>query len=161
MRRLFITLTVSLMLLASAVVAQAAPRAWTAHLSGDQEVPAVETRATGQAVLKVGRDGESIDYKLIVANIEDVSMAHLHLAPAGENGDVVTWLYPEDGPPPALIEGRSDGILARGTITEDDLVGPLAGEDLDALLEEIADGLIYVNVHTVANPGGEVRGQVD
>lgn len=161
MRRLFIMVTVILMLLASAVMAQAAPRALTAHLSGDQEVPAVETRATGQTVLKVARDGESIGYKLIVANIEDVTMAHLHLAPAGANGPVVTWLYPEDGPPPELIEGRSDGILARGTISEDDLVGPLAGEDLDTLLEEIADGQIYVNVHTLANPGGEVRGQVD
>lgn len=159
MRRLFITLTVSLMLVANAVAAQAAPRVWTAHLSGGQEVMPVETRATGQAVLRVARDGESIAYTLIVANIEDVSMAHLHLAPAGENGPVVTWLYPEDGPPPELIEGRSSGILARGTITADDLVGPFAGADLDALLEAITAGEIYVNVHTTANPGGEVRGQ--
>lgn len=129
------------------------------HLSGDEEVEPVDTRAQGQAIFRLSADGESLDYKLIVANIENVMMAHIHLAPAGENGGVVVWLYP-DSPPPQLIEGRTQGVLAEGTITADDLVGDLAGEDLDVLLEEMRTGGAYVNVHTTQNPGGEVRGQI-
>lgn len=136
-----------------------AARNFVAPLEGAQEVPPVETRARGMAHFQLSRDGSEISYRLIVANIEDVLMAHIHLAPAGQNGGVVVWLYP-DGPPPQLIEGRSDGVLATGTITSSDLVGSLGGETLDALLDEIRNGGAYVNVHTSANPGGEIRGQI-
>lgn len=132
-------------------------RNFRTHLKGENEVPAVETNAQGQAIFKV--EGTSIHYKLIVANIEDVRMAHIHNAPAGENGGVVVWLYPS-APPPQLIEGRFQGILAEGTITADDLVGSLEGESLDRLLDEMKAGNTYVNVHTVEHGGGEIRGQI-
>lgn len=131
-----------------------------AHLTGDQEVPAVETKATGQAIFKLSKDGAELSYKLIVANIENVHMAHIHYAPTGSNGPVVVWLYPTDGPPPSLIEGRKDGILAEGIITEDDLRGALTGESLEELLEGMIAGNTYVNVHTIQNPAGEIRGQI-
>ncbi|MDR8392860.1 CHRD domain-containing protein [Aliifodinibius sp. S!AR15-10] len=134
-------------------------RNFRTHLTGDQEVPAVETDAQGQATFQVSKDGTSISYKLIVANIENVLMAHIHLAPAGQNGGVVVWLYPS-APPPQLIEGRSDGVLAEGTITADDLVGALAGQTLDDLLNAMKAGNTYVNVHTSQNPPGEIRGQI-
>lgn len=127
------------------------------HLKGENEVPAVETDAQGQAIFKV--EGDSIHYKLIAANIEDVRMAHIHNAPAGENGGVVVWLYPS-APPPQLIEGRFQGVLAEGTITAGDLVGSLAGESLDMLLDEMKAGNTYVNVHTVEHGSGEIRGQI-
>lgn len=130
-----------------------------AHLSGDQEVPSVETNATGQAIFKLSKDGTELYYKVIVANIENVLMAHIHWAPAGENGGVVAWLYPA-GPPPALIPGRFSGILAQGTITADDLVGDLAGMSLEDLVAQMLADQTYVNVHTTQNPGGEVRGQI-
>lgn len=129
------------------------------HLKGENEVPSVETNAQGQATFKLSNDGESIHYKLIVANIENVLMAHIHNAPAGVNGGVVVWLYPSS-PPPQLIEGRFQGVLAEGTITSDDLVGDLAGQTLEDLLDEMKAGNTYVNVHTTQNPGGEVRGQI-
>jgi hypothetical protein len=110
-------------------------------------------------VVKVSADGKSLSYKLIVANIENVLQAHIHVAPAGENGPVVAFLYPS-GPPPVLIPGRSDGVLASGTITAANLVGPLAGESLDVLVDEIREGNTYVNVHTTQFPGGEIRGQL-
>lgn len=160
MRRLLLLMFATLMVLAGTAAADAGPRTFTAHLSGDQEVPAADTAAQGQVVLKVARDGQSIDYRLLVGNIDDVLMAHLHLAPAGSNGGVVAWLYP-DGPPPNLIEGRVNGVLATGTITADDLTGPLAGADLDALVDALASDGIYANVHTPDFPGGEIRGQVD
>jgi len=143
----------------STSVATAAPSTHTAHLTGQQEVPPAETAAQGQLILRQSPEGASIDYRLIVANIDDVLMAHLHMAPAGANGGVVAWLYPE-GPPPQLIPGRTNGTLVTGSITADDLVGGLAGEDLDALVDAIEAGTIYVNVHTPDHPGGEIRGQL-
>jgi hypothetical protein len=119
----------------------------------------VDTDAQGQATFKLSKDGESIEYKLIASNIDNVLMAHIHLAPAGVNGGIVVWLYP-DGPPPQLIQGTFNGVLAQGVITEADLVGDLAGQDLDALVDAMLAGNTYVNVHTTANPGGEIRGQL-
>jgi hypothetical protein len=143
--------------LTTAVTAQ--PRTATAHLSGANEVPANDSRATGQAIFQLSRDGQSISYRLIVANIENVTMAHIHLAPAGANGPVVVWLYPS-APPAQLIPGRSSGVLATGTFTAENLVGPLAGQSLDALLDAFLGGDLYVNVHTSQYPPGEVRGQI-
>jgi hypothetical protein len=160
-RRLWISLSLALiaiLLLASAALANG-NRNYTASLKGENEVPAVETNAQGQAIFHLSKDGTELHYKLIVANIENVLMAHIHLAPAGANGGVVAWLYPS-APPPQLIEGRTDGILAEGTITADDLVGALAGLSLQDLIDEMDAGGAYVNVHTSAYPGGEIRGQI-
>lgn len=161
MRRLAVLVTALALLVAGAMPALSRGNSpnFATHLSGEEEVPAVETRAQGQATFKLSKDGDSLSYKLIVANIEDVLMAHIHLAPAGANGGVVAWLYP-DGPPGILIPGRFNGVLAEGVITADDLVGSLAGEDLDALIAAFENGMAYVNVHTTENPGGEVRGQI-
>ena len=145
--------------LKSAAAGKQAVLNFRAHLSGDQEVPPVETRATGQAIFQLSRDGTELSYRLIVANIENVRMAHIHLAPEGQNGPVAVWLYPE-GPPPQLIEGRFSGVLATGVITADDLVGPLEDAELSDLVELMADGQTYVNVHTSQFGAGEVRGQI-
>lgn len=135
-------------------------RNFRTHLSGDNEVPSVETTAQGQAIFQLDRSGDELEYKLIVANIDDLLMAHIHLGAPDENGPVVVWLYPADGPPPELIEGRFDGVLAESTISDGDLVGPLEGEPLDELLSAIRSGNAYVNVHTTAHPAGEIRGQI-
>jgi hypothetical protein len=52
------------------------------------------------------------------------------------------------------------GELAKGTITDKNLVGPLAGKTIADLVKLIKDGGAYVNVHTPAHPGGEIRGQI-
>ncbi len=136
------------------------PMNFTAHLSGDQEVDPVVTDATGQAVFQLSKDGSSLSYKLIVANIDNVRMAHIHLAPAGQNGGVVVWLYPS-GPPPILIEGTFNGVLAEGVITDANVVDP---PNIDLTLADVVDAMMagnaYVNVHTLAFPGGEIRGQI-
>ncbi len=131
----------------------------TSHLGGNNEVPPVDTRAQGQVKVQLSKDGNSLHFKLIVANIENVTMAHFHLAPEGVNGPVVVWLYPS-GPPAQLIPGRSQGPLSEGEVTAANLVGPLAGQSMTELAEAIRNGNIYVNVHTSAYPGGEVRGQL-
>jgi len=104
---------------------------------------------------------------LIVANINNVVAAHIHSGAAGVNGPVVAFLA---GPFPAG-SGRTDGVLAEGTITAANLVGPFAGHPLSHLVEAMRAGNTYVNVHTndgVAPtntgpgdfPGGEIRGQI-
>lgn len=129
-------------------------------LAGDEEVPAVDTRARGAAKFQLSADGESITYRLNVANIEDVLQSHIHIGEAGSNGPVVVFLYPS-APPAMLIPGRSDGTLATGVITAANLRGILAGQPLSVLWDHIQAGNAYVNVHTVANPGGEIRGQLN
>jgi hypothetical protein len=130
------------------------------HATGAEEVPANDSDGQGQAVFRLSDDGMTLSYKLIVANIENVTQSHIHLAPAGSNGGVVVWLYPETGQAPQLIPGRTQGVLAEGEITSADLVGALAGADLDTLLSELRAGNAYVNVHTLQLPGGEIRGQL-
>jgi hypothetical protein len=161
MRRLIVVLAVFALFVAGAVPALSANSAknFRTHLTGAEEVPAVETRAQGQAIFKLSPDGTELHYKLIVANIENVTMAHIHLAPVGQNGGVVAWLYPK-APPPQLIPGRVQGVLAEGTITAANLVGDLAGQPLSALIDHMNKDNAYVNVHTSQFPGGEVRGQI-
>ena len=138
---------------ATAVIAKSGNH--NTHLAGRNEVPAVVTGAQGEAKFKISDDGLSIEYKLIVANIEDVEQAHIHLAPAGVNGPVVAFLF-------GFVAGGVDvnGELASGTIVAGDLVGPLAGRPLSELITAIESGGAYVNVHTVAHKGGEIRGQL-
>ncbi len=143
------------------------------HLSGEEEVPVRETQAQGQAIFQVSRDRTSISYKLIVANIENVFQAHIHLGPVGVNGPIVTWLYPTTAPVAGPAGGgRLNGVIAEGTITAANLVGLLAGQPLSALIDGINGGNTYVNVHTNDGiaptntgpgdfPGGEIRGQID
>jgi hypothetical protein len=152
-------LIVIALLLMTLGTVSAQSRNYRAHLSGGEEVPPNTSLAQGQANFQLGKDGTELHYKLIVANIENVTMAHIHLAAAGENGPVVVWLYPSAAPP-QLIPGRSNGLIAQGTITASNLVGPLAGQSLDDLLAVINAGTAYVNVHTSQFPGGEVRGQI-
>lgn len=132
---------------AAQVDARASNFNFVATLSGDNEVPPVNTDATGVCVVKIARDESSIDWKLIVANIENVIAAHFHKAPPGVNGGVVVGIHG------GLVEDP-DGVLSMGTITD-------ADTDLATFIDDIRNGDIYVNVHTTANQGGEIRGQVD
>lgn len=155
MRDVRVVLWLVVTVLVGAAASAAQNRNFATHLSGDNEVAPVETRAQGQAVFTLSRDGTELQFRLIVANITDVFAAHIHLAPAGVNGPVVVTLYP--GPP---ISGRVQGTLAQGTITAGNLAGPLAGQPLSALIDAMGAGNTYVNVHTTAHPGGEIRGQI-
>ena len=169
------SLTVTFLLivvLATAGIAAAAPnRNYRAHLNSANA--GVESLAQGQAVFQFSKNGEVLTYKLIVANVENIWMAHIHLAAEpGGNGPPVVWLYPDAPPPPSeSIAGRSDGVLAEGTVSAADLAGPLAGKSLDDLRAAIEQGLAYVNVHTNdfadppnSGPGdfrpGEIRGDI-
>lgn len=143
-------------------VASAGRRPWDylAYLDGGSQVPPVETGARGLAAFELGGAGAALHYAVYVLNIEDATMAHVHRGRAGKEGPVVAWLYPTSGPRPKPVEGNFGGVLARATLTAGDLVGPLEGMSMGEFVAAIEAGAAYVNVHTAANPGGEIRGQI-
>jgi len=155
-----ITLVVLMTLLATIGTALAA-ESTTVYRTGLSGEPAGSgSDAHGNAVFMFKDDGSQMKYKLVVNGLEDVFMAHIHVAAdPGGNGPVVLWLYP-DAPPPSLIEGTFNGLLGSHTVTSGDLTGPLAGMSLDDLRAAIEEGRAYVNVHTTAFPGGEIRGTI-
>lgn len=129
-------------------------RIFTSQLSGDQQVPPVTTEARGLAVFWLGSDGKQLHYRLLVSNLRDVTMAHIHLGTSGQNGPhVVTLFHPMS---PVTVTGE----LASGTITSAQLEDKLAGHSLSDLLAKMTSGDTYVNVHTKKYPDGEIRGQV-
>ena len=131
-------------------------RAFLAPLSGSGEEPPVDSTAHGQARMRLARDGDSVilGYRLEVFDLVDAAQAHIHLGSPDENGPVVAFLFgPQD---PA---GLFNGTLAEGRIEESDLRGPLEG-DLMGFIQALRAGELYVNVHTAAHPGGEIRGQI-
>jgi hypothetical protein len=128
---------------------------FAAQLVGREEVPEVETEASGSAELEVNMAGDGVDFTVQVSGGVGITASHIHRGARGENGEVVAFLVPMGTAP-----GDVDGLLAEGTITAADLVGPLAGMSIDDLLAEMRAGNAYVNVHSEANPGGEIRGQI-
>lgn len=129
-------------------------KTWTSKVSGVTYT--INSLAQGQAIFHVSKDGKSIDFMLIAANIENITMAHIHIDNGSALGPIVVWLYPRN-PPPQLIPGRFDGILAKGTITAENLVGIMAGMTINDLVNKMNSGLAYVVVHTSQHPPGEIR----
>ena len=141
-------------------------RNFVAVLSGAEEVPARETLARGTATFQVSADDSEVAYRLIVANIENVSAAHIHCGVAGVAGPVGVTLFTG-----AVASGGVDGVLSQGTFAGPDAGNACGWADLGAVLAAMRGGNAYVNVHTndgVAPPntgagdfpGGEIRGQV-
>jgi len=162
---LAVVATLAFGLAAPSAVAQ--PTNFRTPLSGAEEVPARDTLARGFASFQLSPDGTELDYRLIVANIDNVVASHIHVGPEGVNGPVVAFLFG----PAAPAGGRLNGVIATGTITAANLIGPLAGQPLSALIDQMEAGNTYVNVHTNDGvdpidtgpgdfPGGEIRGQV-
>jgi len=144
-------LVIALLLSPSLVAAQTTN--FITDLSGIEEVPPVETVATGQATFQVNPDSSELTFTLTVANIENVLASHIHCASVDENGAVGATL--SGGAP-----GPVNGILAQGTITAPDQGNVCGWANLAALVEGMRSGNTYVNVHTAANPSGEIRGQI-
>jgi hypothetical protein len=120
------------------------------NLSGNEEVPPVQSEATGVAeFIPMGPD--SIAYSVNATNIEGATAGHIHLGKQGENGPVVVTLFKYDSP--------MNEVSENGTITADTLEGPMVGKQIFDLATAGANGTLYVNIHTEQNPNGEIRGQ--
>lgn len=130
-------------------------KTFRAILRGRNEVPPVRTVATGNATFRLNQACSALRFTLVVRNIARVTQAHIHLGRRGENGPIVVTLF---GPSKFGISVRR-GVI-RGVATNADLEGPLRGRTLRDLIAEIERGNAYVNVHTLQNPNGELRGQI-
>lgn len=121
-----------------AVSGCATPMYFQSNLAGTQEVPATASRGTGVMTAKLYPDTRSLEYKLEYTGLSGpATAAHVHgPAAAGANAAVILPFKPVDTP----ISGAAI----------------LTDEQMAALI----DGKTYANVHTAANPGGEIRGQI-
>ncbi len=109
--------------------------------TGSQEIPAVTSTASAVGTFNISRllftTGNKIDYKVTVNGLSGaITGAHLHYGAFGASGSVA---YP---------------LAFSGNTLTGSLTVPFT------FLDSIFRGLIYMNIHTAANPNGEVRGQV-
>lgn len=136
------------------VSAQAATTTWRAALTGANEVPAVTTTATGTFTGTLDEAAGTLAWTLTVPAATSITAAHLHAGVAGANGGVVLGLYT-----PAAGTAGVASLNLTGTARVADLSGSLAG-NFAGFVTALKAGGLYANVHTTANPGGEIRAQV-
>jgi hypothetical protein len=106
-------------------------------LSGAQEVPPVTTTASGSGTITVG-DDMSISGSVTTTGVAGTA-AHIHMAAAGQNGPVIV---------PLTKSGDNGWAVPAGT------------KLTDAQFAAFKAGNLYFNVHSDANKGGEIRGQI-
>ncbi|UGY15998.1 CHRD domain-containing protein [Bradyrhizobium septentrionale] len=111
----------------------------TAKLDGKAEVPATTTAGTGTADIDYDAASKKLSWKLTYSGLSGpATAAHFHgPAEAGKNAGVAV----------AIPNATSSPVEGSATLT-------------DAQAADLLAGKYYVNVHTAANPGGEIRGQV-
>lgn len=132
-------------------------------LTGAAERPQpVTTAASGNFIAEV-RDTATIGgkkdslavlrFELRVRNINAATAAHIHAGGPDVAGPVMVFLF--NGP---TTGSGFSGILASAEITR---ASAFAGAfNMDSVLTRMRNGTAYVNVHSTANPGGEIRGQI-
>ena len=106
-------------------------------LTGAEEVPAVTTAAKGEGTITIAKD-LSVKGTVKTTGIEGVA-AHIHLAEAGKNG-----------PPVVTLTKGADGSWST----------PEGAKLTDDQYKAFKAGNLYVNVHSAAHKGGEIRGQL-
>jgi hypothetical protein len=123
-------------------------------LNGKNEVPShPDVTATGISGFIVNSGNSKVWYQIEGEGLKGVTQAHIHSGKANENGPVVATLF----------KGSKDtvnGALVQGSITADNLEGPLKGKSISDLVSLIDKSSAYVNVHTQSFPDGEIRGQI-
>lgn len=124
---------------------------YTISLTQSKEVPTPKpTAASGSAQIIVYSN--SIDYQVSATSIAAVTMAHIHNGSVGVAGPIVVTLFSNVNNPVT-----PNGVFASGTLDDTNLPAGVTVASLKAL---IASGKAYVNVHTLTNPSGEIRGQI-
>jgi hypothetical protein len=131
------------------------PERFTASLTGAAEQPnPVTTNATGTATFTVR--GTTVDFSITAANLVDAIAAHIHgPATSAQNAGVLVTLFAA-APPGVDV---ANGNLSAGTFPSA-TYALTAGITVDSVLTLLRNGMAYVNVHTVANTAGHMRGQV-
>ena len=122
--------------------------AYGGPLTGAQEIPAVVTTAAGQGTVVISADGSTITYLVTYSGLSgSVAAAHIHTGAAGIAGGVILPLTA--GPSPMTGTLTAANFAASGSVTT-----------FAQAVAAIRAGTTYFNLHTAANPGGELRGQI-
>jgi len=135
-------------------------RTFEATLTGAEEVTmppgGVDTNTRGEAEFKFNGSFTELQFELEVKNGERVTQAHIHCNPAGVNGPIIIFLggFHDRG-----WDVHGDWI-GDATATDANITNTSCGTTLEEIAQAMADGRTYANVHTIANPAGEVRGQI-
>jgi hypothetical protein len=129
---------------------------YDAPLNGQNEVPPVQSSATGEAEFRTPANG-TIGYRVNITGISNASAAHIHQAKAGENGEIIADLLHT---PTSKDKDTAYGMIFRGNLTDSSLKGPMQGKTIDELAAAMDSDETYVNVHTTEHPDGEIRGQI-
>jgi CHRD domain len=120
----------------------AAPESFQVQLSGSQQSPPVQTGGSGTADLTYNPSTRMLQWSISYSGLSGpVTMAHLHgPAAAGKDAGVQVWLTKKGSPVESPITGEAKLTAAQARM--------------------LREGELYINVHTKANPKGEIRGQV-
>ena len=154
------TALVAAALVGAAASASAQTYTMSATLTGAGETPApgINTGAFGSATIVVDLSARTVAYTVSVYNLPSgVIASHIHVGAVGTAGPVVVSLSP-----PATA---SNDFGYSGTVKGSDFVintntSNLGIRSSDDMFQAILGGNAYVNVHSQANPGGEIRGQL-
>ncbi len=115
------------------------------EMDGAQQVPMNNTMAKGVAAVNLSLDGRFLEIKSVTDGLSGAIMgAHLHKGMAGTNGGLLVDLS-------NLISSNGNAIY--GVVEIDDSIKSV-------FQNYVKSGLVYLNIHTMANPNGEVRGQI-
>jgi hypothetical protein len=152
----------------SALAADGNRKSFSTKLFGYEEVPAVNSAATGTLELSIANNEQSVDYTLTYSGMQGtVTQSHIHFAQKGVNGGIMVWLcgtaaLPGPAGTPAC---PGQGGSVSGTFGAGNIIGPVGAQqmtpgDLASVIDALRNGVAYANVHTTLSPGGEIRGQI-
>ena len=132
------------------------------RLEGDSQVPMVNTTAFGFANIRLFQNGTSsaIEFTVVVCDIANVTHSHIHVGNSTTNGPIVIPFFDNPSHPFSSVDGCN--VLAHGVRGPSDLMsnsGVGIGNWTD-FVHALTSGDAYVNVHTIAHPSGEIRGQI-
>jgi len=155
MRRVMTLALAGVFSLVLATAAQAQVINFTAELGGGDEVPKVSTGAAGTATVSLNQATGVVTYRIDVYNMPvGTTAAHFHVGDVDVAGPVVVNF--------TVLTNISNDFSISGTASATDLVQRAAQgiNSWDDFLQALQLDNIYINIHSTANPGGEIRGQV-
>lgn len=158
-----VTAATSALLLSSLVIVPSTVKgqdqhAFSAVLSGRNEVPPTNPDSAGLATFQLGHNTSQIAYSINISGIKKASQAQIHLGTIGQRGEPVATLSKEKS---ASGVKEPPLILISGNLTKKDLEGPLKNNKITDLVKLMNNGTTYVSIDTEKYPEGAIRGQIN
>lgn len=111
---------------------------FSADLNGAQSVPAVTTTAFGVGSFNLSKDLSRLDYNIVCSGLSGaITASHIHFGAAGTTG------------------GVASALTVNGNVISGSISAPS-----QMIIDSLLASSIYINVHTAANPNGEIRAQL-